>query len=66
MPASSDEELAYLHRCALQEAAGGGIVGYLRGTPGWNSPEAVATLEAWQEDARRGVAMGGSGACAGL
>lgn len=54
-PPYSQEELEDMHREDLEIVAGGGVVGYLRKSGGWDSPESAAVLDQWEEDARRRV-----------
>ncbi|MBA3472831.1 MAG: hypothetical protein M3491_12165 [Actinomycetota bacterium] len=58
-PPYSPEELEEMHREDLEVVAGGGVVGYLRESGGWDSPESAAVLDQWEEDARRRVEGGG-------
>jgi hypothetical protein len=55
-PPYSSEEQAAMHEDDLEIVAGGGVVGWLRDSGGWGSPEALAFLAEWEEDARRRVA----------
>ena len=56
LPAYSPEEQAAMHEEDLQVVAGGGVVGWLRDSGGWDSPESREFLAGWEEDARRRVA----------
>ncbi|MDP9458118.1 MAG: hypothetical protein M3Q60_20625 [Actinomycetota bacterium] len=55
-PAYSPDELAALHAEDLEAAAGGGTVGQLRGSAGWQTPEGADLLDSWEEGARRRLA----------
>ncbi len=55
-PAYSPDELAALHAEDLDNALGGGVVGTLRESGGWESPEGAAILDCWEDDARRRLA----------
>ena len=52
-PPYTQEEIAHMHAEDLAEAAGGGVVGLLRDSAGWTSPEALQMLNAWEDAARR-------------
>ncbi len=52
-PAYSPDELAALHAEDLETVSGGGAVGQLRGSAGWQLPEGADLLDSWEEDARR-------------
>ncbi len=55
-PAYTQEELGALHAADLETVAGGGVVGELRDSGGWQTPEGVALLDSWEDDARRRLA----------
>ncbi len=55
-PAYTQEELGALHAADLETVAGGGAVGQLRESGGWESPEGAAILDCWEDDARRRLA----------
>ncbi len=55
-PAYAPDELAALHAEDLDNASGGGAVGPLRESGGWESPEGRAHLDCWEDDARRRLA----------
>jgi hypothetical protein len=52
-PAYAPDELTALHAKDLNTASGGGMVGALRDSGGWESPEGADLLDSWEEDARR-------------
>ncbi len=52
-PAYTQTELEEMHREDLAEAAGGGVVGVLRDSAGWTSPESLEILDSWKEGARQ-------------
>jgi len=52
-PPFTAEEIAHMHAEDLATVAGGGVAGQLRAGKGWESPESVELLDAWEEDARR-------------
>ncbi len=52
-PAYAPDELAALHAEDLANASGAGVVGTLRESGGWESPEGAAILDGWEEAARR-------------
>lgn len=52
-PPYSQEEIEEMRRDDLEVAAGGGVVGWLREGGGWQSEEARAKLDGWEQDARR-------------
>jgi hypothetical protein len=52
-PRHAQEEIAHLRESDLEDAAGGGVVGQLRDSPGWQSEEARELLDSWEEGARR-------------
>jgi hypothetical protein len=54
-PPYSSEEQEEMHRTDLEIAAGGGVVGYLRESGGWDSPESQAFLAELEEGARERV-----------
>ncbi len=60
-PSYSPEELEEIHREDLEVVAGRGVVGYLRESGGWDTPESAAVLDSWQEEARRRVDRGRKG-----
>ncbi len=55
-PAYAPDELAALHAEDLDNASGGGVVGTLRDSGGWESPEGRELLDAWEEAARQRLA----------
>ncbi len=55
-PAYTQEEWEALHEHDLETVAGGGAVGSMRASAGWESPEGRELLDAWEEDARRRLA----------
>lgn len=55
-PAYAPDELAALHAEDLDTVAGGGAVGQLRDSGGWESPEGAGLLDSWEDDARRRLA----------
>ncbi len=55
-PAYAPDELAALHAEDLDNASGGGVVGTLRDSGGWESPEGAGILDSWEDDARRRLA----------
>ncbi len=55
-PAYAPDELAALHAEDLDTVAGGGAVGQLRDSGGWEFPEGAALLDSWEDDARRRLA----------
>ncbi len=55
-PAYTREELEALHDEDLDNASGGGVVGTLRESGGWESPEGAGILDSWEDDARRRLA----------
>ena len=52
-PPYTQEEIAHMHEEDLAEAAGGGVVGDLRNSAGWTSPESLRILDSWEDAARR-------------
>jgi hypothetical protein len=48
----TQEEIEYLRQGDLEIAAGGGVVGHLRESVGWQGEESRAGLDVWEEDAR--------------
>ncbi len=52
-PPYTAEELEAMHAEDLDTVAGGGVAGQLRAGKGWESPESVELLDAWEEDARQ-------------
>ncbi len=55
-PRYTPDELAALHAEDLDTVAGGGTVGQLRGSAGWQTPEGADLLDSWEEGARRRLA----------
>ena len=55
-PPYTQEEIAHMHEEDLAEAAGGGVVGDLRNSAGWTSPESLQILDSWEDAARRRLA----------
>lgn len=56
-PRYAPDELEALHAEDLETVAGGGAVGSMRPSVGWKSPEGQELLDAWEEAARRRLAM---------
>jgi hypothetical protein len=56
-PPYSREEIEAMHRWDLETVEGRGAKTQLRDTPGWQSEEARALLESWEEGARRRLAV---------
>lgn len=54
-PPYSQGEIEALHAEDLETVAGRGVVGQLRSSEGWSSPEALDRLDEWEEGARRRV-----------
>jgi hypothetical protein len=52
LPLYSAEERAEMHRSALEIVAGGGVVGWLRDSGGWETPESREFLDLLQDQAR--------------
>ncbi len=55
-PTYAPDELAALHAEDLAIVSGGGVVGTLRDSGGWESPEGADLLDSWEDDARRRLA----------
>lgn len=51
-PVYTQAELEQMHRDDLADAAGG-VVGLLRDSVGWSSPESLEILDSWEEGARQ-------------
>lgn len=60
LPGYSLEEKAEMHREDLEILAGGGVVGYLRASGGWDAPESATVLDEWEEAVRQRVEGGGT------
>jgi hypothetical protein len=56
-PPFTQEEIEYLYQEDLQEAAGEGTTAHYRASPGWQTEEAEALLDAWQKSAARRVEL---------
>ncbi len=52
-PPYTRAELEEMYREDLETIAGAGVVGQLRSSVGWQSPDALDRLDQWEEDARR-------------
>ena len=52
-PAYDRAEIERMREDDLETVAGGGAAAWLRGSPGWQSEEGQATLDAWEAGARR-------------
>jgi hypothetical protein len=52
-PPYTQEEIEEMRRYDLEIAAGGGVVGQLRESVGWQSEEGRAKLKEWEEEAHR-------------
>src|SRR5215207_8272832 len=53
VPDYTEEELHYLYQSDLLDASGKGTVGGYRAAVGWQTPEARATLDAWQSQSNQ-------------
>ncbi len=53
LPAYSPDEIQHLYEDDVATVAGSGVAGELRAGAGWESPEALEMLAAWEEAARR-------------
>jgi hypothetical protein len=54
-PPFTQEEIEYLYQEDLDAASGEGVVAFYRESLGWQSEEAQAMLDEWEEGARRRV-----------
>ena len=52
-PPYTQEEIEEMRKEDLEIAAGGGVVGWLREGGGWQTEEARARLNEWEQDAHR-------------
>ncbi len=52
-PTYTQEELEAMREEDLEVISGGGVVGILRDSAGWTSPESLEILDSWEEGARR-------------
>ena len=52
-PAYTQEELEAMREEDLEVISGGSVVGILRNSAGWSSPESLEILDSWEEGARR-------------
>ncbi len=55
-PAYAQEELEALHADDLETVADGSVVGLMRSSGGWESPEGRELLDGWEEGARQRLA----------
>lgn len=51
--AYTQEEIEAMREEDLEVIGGGGVVGILRDSAGWTSPESLEILDSWEEGARR-------------
>jgi hypothetical protein len=57
-PPYTPEEIEEMRRSDIESVEGRGVVGWLRESTGWQSPEAQQSLKEWEQEARRRVQKG--------
>ncbi len=52
-PPYTQEEIEEMRRSDIESVEGRGVVGWLRESTGWQSPEAQQSLNEWEQESRR-------------